>query len=293
MIQSRTRRCIAWVAMAIAGISAATVHAQLRDSAPYGPAPILVITREMVRPGEAVAHARYEAQYAAALDAAKSTQYYLGMGAITGTQDSVFVSGYSSLEEMAEVHGYNETLIGGKLDNLAIEHNATLLGVNTSIWRLRPDLSNPITVNLARMRVMELINIHVKLGHDAEMTDVIEHIKEGWLKVDPDFHYSIYQQTFGSATDDSYMVVIPMKSLADVDKHQSMAAEYQKSLGDEEHKRMLAVKSADYNGVESNLFVFTPSMSRLPASWTKDDLDFWKPKPETAVPAKKTATTKK
>jgi hypothetical protein len=28
-------------------------------------------------------------------------------------------------------------------------------------------------------------------------------------------------------------------------------------------------------------------MSRLPESWTKDDLEFWKPKPTVAVPAKK------
>ncbi len=292
MIQSRTRRCVAWVAMAIAGATVATAHAQLRNSAPYGPAPILVITRETVKPGEAVAHARYEAEYAAALDAAKSTQYYLGMGAITGTQESVFLSGYASLEEMAEVHDYNETLIGGKLDNLAVQHNATLLGVNTSIWLLRPDLSNPITVNLARMRFMELIDIHAKLGHGTEMTDVIEHIKEGWLKTDPGFHYSIYQQAFGNATDDTYMIVIPMKSLADLDKHLSLAAAYQKSLGEEEQKHMLAVETADYKGAESNLYVFTPSMSRLPPSWTKEDQNFWNPQPVTAVPAKKTTTTK-
>ena len=240
-----------------------------------------------MQPGAEAAHAKMEAAYAAALEAGNGSQYFLGMGAITGTPQTVFLSGYSSLEEMSEVHDHDEATLGEKLASLDEEHSGTLAGVDTAIWRLRPELSNPGTVNLAKMRFMELIQIHVKLGHSAEFADVTKRIKEGWMKADPDFHYSIYRQTFGSATDDSYLVVIAMKSLADVDKHHSMLAEYQKGLGEDVHKHMLEVESADYNSTESNLYVFTPSMSRLPESWTKDDLEFWKPKPTVAVPAKK------
>ncbi len=295
MIQSRVRKSIAWMAMAAAGVTAATVvRAQEHDSAPNGPAPILVTVREMLKPGEEAAHARLEAEYAAVLDAGRGSQYYLGMGAITGAPQTVFLSGYSSLEEMSEVHDDDETLMGEKLDSLDMDHSGTLSGMDTAIWRLRPELSNPGTVNLARMRFIELIHIHVKLGHSTEFAEVTRHIKEGWMKADPDFHYSIYRQIFGSARDDSYLIVIAMKSLADLDKHHSMAAEYQKGLGEDVHKKMLEVESADYNSTESNLFVFNPSMSRLPESWTKDDLEFWKPKPRpvTAVPAKKPATAK-
>ena len=287
MIQSRVRKYIAWMAMAAAGITAATVCAQEHDSVPSGPAPVLMTVSELVQPGAEAAHAKMEAAYAAALEAGNGSQYFLGMGAITGTPQTVFLSGYSSLEEMSEVHDHDEATLGEKLASLDEEHSGTLAGVDTAIWRLRPELSNPGTVNLAKMRFMELIQIHVKLGHSAEFADVTKRIKEGWTKADPDFHYSIYRQTFGSATDDSYLVVIAMKSLADVDKHHSMLAEYQKGLGEDVHKHMLEVESADYNSTESNLYVFTPSMSRLPESWTKDDLEFWKPKPTVAVPAKK------
>ena len=290
MVQSRLWKLVVWMAITAAGITAVAVHAQEHDSAPSGPAPVLMTVREILQPGAEATHAKLEAEYAAALDAGKGTQYYLGMGAITGTPQAVFLSGYSSLEEMSDVHDHDETTMGEKLASIDEEHNGTLAGEDTAIWRLRPELSNPRTVNLAKMRFMEMIHIHVKLGHSAEFADVIKHIREGWIKADPDFQYSIYQQTFGSSTDDSYLVMIAIKSLADLDKHHSMVAQYQKGMGEDVQKNMLEFESANYNSTESNLYAFTPSMSRLPQSWTKDDTEFWKP--TVTVPAKKVAKTK-
>jgi len=292
MVQSRVRKLVVWMAITAGGITAVAVHAQEHDSAPSGPAPVLMTVREMVRPGAEAAHAKLEAEYAAALDAGKGSQYYLGMGAITGTPQTVFLSGYSSLEEISEVHDQDDATMGEKLASLEEKHNGTLAGVDTAIWRLRPELSNPSPLNLAKMRFIELVHIHVKLGHNAEFADMIKHIREGWMKADPDFHYLIYRQTLGSSMDDSYLVIIAIKSLVDLDKHHSMVAEYQKGLGEDVQKQMLEFESADYNSTESNLFVFTPSMSRLPESWTKDDTEFWKPKPTVAVPATKAVKAK-
>jgi hypothetical protein len=112
------------------------------------------------------------------------------------------------------------------------------------------------------------------------------------MKADPDFHYSIYQQIFGTSKDDSYLIEIPIEALEDLDKHHSMVAEYQKGLGEEVQKSVLEFESANYNSVESNLFAFTPSMSRLPKSWTKDDTEFWSPKPPVTAPTKKTIKAK-
>ncbi len=292
MFQSRARKLVVCMAVTAVSITGVAAHAQEHSSAPSGPAPVLMTVGETPRPGAEATHAKLEAEYAAALDAGKGSQYYLGMGAITGTPQTVFVSGYSSLEEMSEVHDNDEATMGEKLAALDEEHSGTLAAVDTAIWRLRPELSNPGAVNLANMRFMELIHIHVKLGHSAEFADVIKQIREGWMKADPEFHYLIYQQTFGSSTDDSYMVEIAIKSLADLDKHHSMVAEYQNGLGEDVQKRLLEFESANYNSTESNLFAFTPSMSRLPESWTKDDAEFWKPKPTVAVPVKKAVKAK-
>ncbi len=293
MVQTRIRQYIAWMTITVAGLTAGVVHAQEHPAAPSGPAPVLVTVREMLKPGDEAAHARLEAEYAAMQKGGNGSEYYLGMGAISGKQQVMFLSGYSSLEEMADVHDYNETMLGEKLDKIDSAHGATLAGTNTAIWRLRPDLSNPDTVSLGKMRFMELTQIHVKLGHNPEFAELVKQLRAGWMKTDPDFHYLLYRQTFGNSADDSYLVVIAVKSLADLDKHHAMMAKFQKDLGESTYKHMLDFQSANYDGTVSNLFVFTPSMSRLPESWIKDDLAFWEAKPATAVPAKKGAADKK
>ncbi len=293
MVQPRIRQHIACMAIAMVGVTAVAVSAQEHPPTPSGPAPVLVTAREMLKPGYEAEHARLEAEYLAVLNAGNGSEYYLGMGAISGKQQVMFLSGYSSLEEMADVHDYNETMLGEKLAKIDSEHGATLAGVNTDIWRLRPELSNPDIVDLGKMRFMELTRIHVKLGHSPEFTDMLKQIKAGWMKTDPDFHFLLYQQVFGNSKDDSYLVVIAVKSLADLDKHHLTMAKFQQELGENAYKQMLDFESANYDSTASNLYVFTPSMSRLPESWIKDDLEFWRPKPIAEVPAKKSATTQK
>ena len=234
---------------------------------------------ESPRSGSEAAHAKLEAKYAAALEAGKGNQYYLGMGAITGTPRMVFLSGYASLAEMAAVHNQDEGALGDKLASLDEQHSATVAKTETALWRLRPELSNPGVENLASMRYMDLVHIHVKLGHSEEFASVIKSFRAGWLKAHPDFHYSLYQQIYGGAMDDSYMMVIAVRSLADLDKHHSLVTEYHKALDEDARKHMHDFESAYYDSIESNLFAFTPSMSRLPHSWTKEDADFWNLEP--------------
>lgn len=289
MVQPRIRPFLLFASMAIPLALATSVvaNAQAHPSVPHGPAQVLVTAREFLRPGDEAAHARLEAEYTSILNANHGSDYYLGMGAITGRQRMVFLSGYSSLEEMADVHDYNETTLGDKLDKIDSAHSATLTGVETAIWRLRPDLSNPDTATLGQMRFMELTQIHVKLGHNPDFVEIMKQIRAEWMKVDPNFHYLFYRQVFGSSNDDAYLVVVAVKSLADLDKHHALIAKYQQGLGEETYKHLLEFESANYDGTVSNLFVFTPDMSRLPASWIKNDLDFWAPKPPAAPPAKK------
>ena len=255
---------------------------------PSGPSPVLVTVSEVPQPGAEDEHAALEAQYASVLNANKAAQYYLGMGAITGKPQTLFLSGYASLEQMADVHNFDEFTLGEKLAGLDQQHNELLADANTAIWLFRPMLSNPTPANLAQMRFMEMIHIHVRLGHAAAFAQVTEQMRDAWAKTDPDFHFSVYQQIYGSATDDSYLIVIPVQSLAQIDHHHSLVGKYSQSLDEQAQKQMLDFVRQNYVSTESNLFAFTPAMSRLPASWTKGDTDFWTPQPA-ATPTKPAA----
>ncbi len=291
MNQVRVRKCFVWIGVAAVGLTAIAARAQEHAPLPSGPAPILVTVRETPKPGQEFTHAKLEAEIAADLDSAKAKEYYLGMGAISGSEDLMFLSGYASLQEMADVHDNDDTIIGDKLDTLEAEHSATLAKTETSIWRLRPDLSNPQPESLGSMRFMDVVQIHVKLGHDTEFSDVIRKTGDVWAQTDPNFHYMVYQQIFGNGKDNSFLILIPVKALSDIDRHQSLAEQYLKNMGEQVHKHILGIVSSDYDSVQSNLYVFTPSMSRLPDSWTQNDMSFWHPEPLTSTPAKKPLTT--
>lgn len=283
--------CAVLAAMLIA--SAGVQQAQTYDAATSGAPPILVTVREYIQAGAEGAHTRLENDYAGVLEAGKGEQYYLGMGALTGAPRAVFLSGYSSMDEMAAVHGRDYERLGEKLSRIDEAHSETVTDVDTAIWRLRPDLSSAGTVNMAEMRYAELVQVHVKLGHGADFDAISQHIKEGWAKADPSFQYSVYEQNFGPATDDAYLVVIGMKSLGEVDKHHAMIGDYRTALGDETHKKMLGMERDAYDTVETNLLVFAPAMSHLPEGWTKYDTAYWKPKPIVPVAAKRTAPAAK
>jgi hypothetical protein len=290
MNQVQARKCLVWIGVAAAGLTAIAASAQEHAPLPSGPAPILVTVRETPKPGDEFTHEKLEVEMRAALDAAKAKEYYLGMGGISGSEDIMFLSGYSSLQEMADVHDNDDTIIGDKMDTLEAEHSATLEKTETSIWRLRPDLSNPQPENLGSMRFMDVVHIQVKLGHDSEFSDVIRKSGDVWARTDPNFHYTVYQQIFGKAKDNSFLILIPVKALSDIDRHQSLAEQYLKNMGEVAHKHILGIVSSDYDSVQNNLYVFTPSMSRLPSSWTQNDMSFWHPQPPNATPAKKPNT---
>ena len=283
--------CAVMTAMLVAAAGAGAQQMQSYDAATSGAPAVLVSVHEFVQPGAEAAHARLEHDYANVLDAGKGEQYYLGLGSVSGSPRAVFLSGYSSMAEMAEVHKYDYDKMGDRLSEIDEAHADTVRDVDTTIWRLRPDLSTSGTVNMAQMRYAELVEVHVKVGYAAEFDQISQHIKEGWAKADPNFQYSVYEENFGNSTDDAYMVVVAMKSLGDLDKHHDMVAQYRSALGDETHKKMIAMEREAYDGVESNLLVFAPSMSRLPEGWTKYDTEYWKPKPTSPAPMKKKTPT--
>ncbi|MGC9200137.1 MAG: hypothetical protein ACP5E5_14590, partial [Acidobacteriaceae bacterium] len=112
MIQLRLRKPFVWIGVGAASLTVLAARAQKQQSAPFGPAPILVTVQETIQPGQEALHARLEADYTVAMNAAHAAQYYLGMGEISGSAHAIFLSGYSSLQEMADVHDNDATIIG-------------------------------------------------------------------------------------------------------------------------------------------------------------------------------------
>jgi hypothetical protein len=92
----------------------------------------------------------------------------------------------------------------------------------------------------------------------------------------------------------TFLVFIPMKSLAEVDTAFGQTKTIQEAEGEDNVKKLQTIAADAYTAVESNIFAFSPKMSYVSKDWAAGDPEFWTPKttaamkPEGKKPAAKT-----
>jgi len=255
-----------------------------------GPPKVLYTQREFVKPGKGMAHMKSEAAMASAMGAAKSPLYALALSSITGEPRVVFLSGYDNMADVENTYMAAMKLPG--LESKLAAMNETDGGMvdseASSLWRLREDLSSKSPVNIADMRMMQLVQVEIKPGYGLEFEKVAKRVIGAWGKTDPSYSAAIYEMAYGHAAGPVFLVMLPMKSMAFLDKVYGEHDAFMKALGEEDMKSDRDIAQSAYLASQSNLFVFSPRMSYVPDSWVKADPTFWNPKPKPmAMPMKK------
>ena len=74
-----------------------------------------------------------------------------------------------------------------------------------------------------------------------------------------------------------FLVLITVKSAADLDAEEGQGKQFEEALGAEGMKKMAELESACVESSQTNLFVIDPKMSYPPEAMVKADPDFWKP----------------
>ena len=271
-------------------VSASPLGMKAQGGPSDGPPKVLYTTREYVKPGKGMAHMKSEAAMAAAMGAAKSPLYALALSSITGEPRVVFLSGYDNMADVETKYMAAMKLAGleSKLDAMNETDGALVDSEASSLWRLREDLSSKTTVNVAEMRMMQLVQIEMKPGHGNDFETVAKRVVAAWAKTDPSYSLAIYEMAYGHATGPVFLVILPMKSMAFLDRIHDEHDAYMKALGDEDMKGDREIARNDYLASQSNLLVFSPRMSYVPESWVKADPAFWNPKPKAmTMPMKK------
>lgn len=266
------------VAVCTAVIVPLTVSAQ--DNATKGPPKVLFANREFLKPGMELAHEKTEEAMAAALLEMKSPTYYLTMESLTGEPRVISYSGFGSMAEMESTHEDAMKIPGAaaKLQPIDQQHGATLSHEDAAIFRLRSDLSTG-DVDMAAMRMAVVVHVVMKPGHGSEFDEIAKRNVSAAMKAYPDYHALVYEMDRGQATGPTFIVILPMKSMSQMDTRFSAHDAFMSALGAEGAKSNKDAQQSGMHSVESNLYVFSPRMSYLPDSWVKQDPAFWAPKP--------------
>jgi hypothetical protein len=267
---------------------AVTLQAQGGGEGATSPPKVLVVSREFLKPGKGGSpHERTESAFVQAFTAAKWPTHYLGTDALTGVIRSVFFIGYDSFEawEKDTKAIYGNPTLAAALDRAFTADGDLLTAYENNVFSYREDLSYHASVNIGQMHYFEVVSFKTKPGHEMEWEQIDKMYVENYGKADPNAHWATYQAMFGHNVGGVYVVIIPLRSLAEVDAGMSTDMKFMQQLGESGMKKMMELSASSTESVESNLLAFNPKISYVADAWVKADPGFWKPK--AAAPAKK------
>jgi hypothetical protein len=276
--------CLCLVAATAANVAVAQDNAEM-----HKPPKVLVIQREVLKPGKGGApHQKTESAFVRALAAAKSTTYYLGMDALSGPSRSLFFTGYDSFagwekESLAEQK--NATLAAA-IDRAFVADGDLLESYETSMFVLRDDYSLNDATDLAHDRYFEIGVFHVKPGHDEDWDTIMGLVKGAYAKV-PGVQWAMYQRAYGGP-EGYFIYITPLKSAAEIDSNFANGPKFVEAMGKDGMKKLNELMSTSVDQAESNLFALNPAISYANPDLIKGDPTFWKPAPA-AEPKKKAA----
>ena len=261
----------------------------LAQDAPQGPAKILQIFREEVKPGRSAAHERLEAGYARAFKAARRSPY-LAMSTIAGPNEAWFLvrfDSYAAMEAENDAIEKDSTLTQalGQLDEADA---AFRTGQRAMIAEYREDLSYRPLENIGGIRYVDVIIFRVRPGQVPTFEEARAISKKAHEQAKVDEHWAVYEIGSGMPAG-TFLMLFGYKTLGELDTQPHNDA-YRDALGAEGRAKVQKLTGDSVQSIETMTFKFSPKMSYPPAWLTKADPDFWSPKPpamtKSATPAK-------
>ena len=243
------------------------------------PPKVLLIDREFTKPGKSGAvHEKSESAFVQAFARAKWPTHYFAANSLTGKNRTLFFIGYDSFEawEKDAMAQQMNSALSAATDRAALADGDLLSETDAGVFTYQEDQSLRAPVDIAHMRAFEISVYRVRPGHRHEWNDLVKLVKDAYEKI-PDVHWATYEAMYGQE-DATYLVIIPMKSAAEIDKDMANDKQFVENMGEDGMKKLSELESSAVEFTQSNLFLFNPAMSYPRDEWVKADPGFWKPK---------------
>lgn len=268
------------LSLVLCGLSTTTITAPAQE-APTGTTPppkVLVIIREYVKPGKAGSmHDKTEGAFVQAMTAAKWPTHYFAADSLSGPARSLFFIPYNSFEAWEKDNQaiHKNATLSTALDSASIADGELLSKYETSAFVYRAEYSLRAPVKIAEMRFFEITQFVVRPGHSKDWNALVKIYKDAYEKASPNAHWATFESMYGENNGGVYLVVTPMKSLAEVDQILGDAEQLKTAMNESEQKAAADLSAACIESSQTNLFVFNPKMSYVSEDWIKADPAFW------------------
>jgi hypothetical protein len=259
------------------GIATFATAQSTMPAGPTPPPPLLQRFREAVKIGKGDAHEANERAWAVAYANSKLPIYSVAMTAMTGPNDAWWMSAWSSFKEYddANVAMAKNKELTAAISQYSAKDAEYVNDAVGSIWALRPDLSYRDTVDWSAMHAYEMITVRARPGHSDDLKRIAEKLAATHKAAGTSAHWAMYQGMQG-VPDGTYLVIVPHKSVAEIDVGMKEDAQFAKALGEAGGKELEKLSSDGIISVETNLFAVNAKMSYVSKEWRAADADFWK-----------------
>ncbi len=282
------KRLIAVLGAIVLLVSVAAVAAE--NPAPTKIPKYIWTQQVTIAEGKGANYVKAIAQFKRSAEPLNSNTYWIAAGNLTGDMRQVtyvsFSDKFGGIEQQAAGFGkiYEETMRANP--NFAAEIGAVELAPFGTVAQYMPELSyQPEKVALADAKWWKITTIHLKPGYIGEFAELmkqeIELLKKGKL----DEHFLLYAVEAGLPTTGSaYYIVVPMKSLSELDVDYSDTAALIFTPIVRRHFESV-VKEA-VSRIEVQYLMVQPELSRPTPAMLAANTEFWTVKEPPAVAAK-------
>jgi hypothetical protein len=268
---------VAGLSLALTLTGPLAAHAQT----PAVPPPnILSIETVNIKPYTDGPYDKVASEYPAVSEHFKDPTHVLAMEALTGSPRAIYLTGYDSYEALQK---NEEWLLGdaaadAKFDALDAREAPYISEVRYTIWHYRPDLSNNVAgADIPHSHYWEVIVFHMRSGHVEQFGELTKLYRDASLKSGQNVPWATYQGQMGVT--DSYLVLVPMRSLKDLDTGLAHQKDFGAALGAEGGARMSKLSEESVASVDDNIWMVNPEWSYVEKSWIDADPRYWAPEP--------------
>jgi hypothetical protein len=244
----------------------------------HQPPAVLVIYREVVKPGRTASHDTLEANFARTYAGVPNSAHYMAMTSVTGTPEAWFVEpepDFASVQKAMAAEEHAPATVRAALDQIMARETDNLSSSSVITALYREDLSFKPGVDMAKMRFMQVTTYHVRPGHSEDFARAAKLVRATYEKANLSEQWAVYQ-VYSGAPAGTFYVFEPSDSFATLGPNAAMEKTFDAALGDEGRRELMQLVSDGIVSSEMNIFAFKPAMSYVPPEFARAD-PFWAP----------------
>jgi hypothetical protein len=243
------------------------------------------VETSQVNNAKADAYNRVARQYREAAARTSPDVRWLAARSITGDSNEVtyitFADSLAAIDRTLKAFDDMQRDLTVRNASFATEAAESERGSSAELAKYRDDISyNPEAIDGPQVTRWRVTTFRLKPGYASDFEELEKQVIELHRKAQDNAHWIAYQ-IIGGAEGPAFVMVTPLRSLADLDQEDTPAAKEVFSPI-VKHQLSSIVKEA-VRSISTKFLAADPSLSRPPETYIAANPDFWNPKEETTT----------